>query len=60
MDEQTLRDRLAGRGHLLQVKGSQMKGEILNLRGRPMWAWCVLAAMVFIALELGLLGLWKR
>jgi hypothetical protein len=60
MDEQTLRDRLAGRGHLLQVKGSQMKGEILNLRGRPLWAWCVLAAMVFIALELGLLGLWKR
>jgi hypothetical protein len=60
MDEQTLRDRLENDRSTVQVKSSQSEGPILNVRGRPLWPWCVLAAMILVGLELALLGVWKR
>jgi hypothetical protein len=60
MDEQTLRDHLENDRCTIQVKNAQSRGAILNVRGRPLWSWCVLAAMVFVGLELMLLGIWKR
>jgi hypothetical protein len=60
MDEQTLRDHLENDRATLQVKLEQSRGPILSVRGLPLWNWCVLAAMVFVGVELLLLGIWKR
>jgi hypothetical protein len=33
---------------------------VLRVRGRPLWGWFVAAAMIFIAFELLMLGIWRR
>jgi hypothetical protein len=35
-------------------------GPILRVRGRPLWAWFVVAAMCAVALELLVLSIWKQ
>lgn len=35
-------------------------GPIVRLRGEPLWDWFLAAAMAAIALELALIGVWKR
>ncbi|MEZ6193116.1 MAG: BatA domain-containing protein [Phycisphaerales bacterium] len=35
-------------------------GQALNLRGRDLWGWLLFAAMVFLGIEMALLGYWKR
>ena len=59
MDEGTLRGHLENDRSTLQVKSAQARGPVLNVRGRPLWPWCVLAGMIFVGVELLLLGIWK-
>ena len=40
--------------------GDSQEGPILRVRGKPMWHWFVVAAMISIGAELVLLGVWKK
>jgi Aerotolerance regulator N-terminal len=53
--------------HALHASGSQPALEsaagwepLANLRGRPLWGWCLATTMCAFGIELVLLGYWKR
>ncbi len=55
-----LREHLKSEEIGLEIRSHEREGPILRIRGKPLWKWFVLAAMGVIALELALLGIWKR
>ena len=44
----------------VEVKGQAAEGDVLQVRGEPLWHWFVIAAMGMIGLELLLLAVWNR
>jgi hypothetical protein len=53
-------EQLKTAGTTVEVKGQSAEGDILDVRGQPLWHWFVLLAMVMIGLELALLAVWNR
>ncbi len=60
VDRKVLEEHLAGERIALDIRAAGDSGPVLQLRGRPMWPWFVLAAMAAVALELLILCVWKR
>jgi len=60
LDAAAITEQLKTPSVTVEVKGQATEGDILDVRGQPLWHWFVLAAMAMIGLELGLLAVWNR
>ncbi len=60
LDEDAVASLLKSTGVTIDVLAPATAGDALELRGQPLWHWFVVAAMVFMAMELALLSVWSR
>ena len=60
IEEEVVRDHLRNDKLALEIHGPQTEGPVLRVRGQPLWQWFMFAAMAAIAVELILLGIWKK
>lgn len=59
-DEAALAHQLEAGGSTLEISELNQSGPIVRLRGQPLWNWFIAAAMGALALELLMLGVWRR
>ena len=59
-DRETLLRSFNSAGSQLAVENAAGWEPLANLRGRPLWGWCLATTMCAFGIELFLLGYWKR
>jgi hypothetical protein len=60
IDNELLKEHLQSDRLGLDIHGIEEEGPVIRVRGRPLWPGLLAFAMLAMALELGLLALWKR
>lgn len=60
LDDAALATQLKSPEIEVEIKGQTTQGDVLQVRGEPLWHWFVIAAMGAIGMELLLLSLWNR
>ncbi len=60
VDAAVLAERLTRQGAEVAVYALEADDEVLALRGKPVWGYLLLAAMGLLAVEMALLGYWRR
>ncbi|MEM1354035.1 MAG: BatA and WFA domain-containing protein [Planctomycetota bacterium] len=60
MDEGELTRRFAEAGTIARQVDAQATGGLLELRGTPLWGWMAMAAMALLAMEMMVVGYFKR
>ncbi|QDT94973.1 vWA domain-containing protein [Gimesia aquarii] len=60
IDKNTLLKSFDGEGTTADIQSTTGWEPMLNLRGRPLWGWFLVAAMCVVGIELACLGIWKR
>jgi hypothetical protein len=60
IDEASLLERFENEGVAVEVRSPDSGESILPAGGRPFWGSCFVAAMSLIAVELLLVGFWRR
>ncbi|KKL51758.1 hypothetical protein LCGC14_2292300, partial [marine sediment metagenome] len=60
VDDDVLREHLTNERTDLEIRSAGHGGPVLRVRGKPLWPWFVLAAMMAIGLELVVLCVWKQ
>ena len=60
LDKSELSDMLAAPGQRVRVRTVAGDARVLELRGEPVWGWLLAAALAAMALELAIVGYWRR
>ncbi|MCA9041303.1 MAG: hypothetical protein KDA65_13200, partial [Planctomycetaceae bacterium] len=60
IDKNTLLKSFDGEGTTADIQSTTGWEPVLNLRGKPLWGWFLVAAMCVVGIELTCLGIWKR